>query len=245
MASQDKQFNTARANLAFSQSLVDKFRQPQAQPMDMGISQTTPQNITPIEAVQTPQNAPQQGVGVNIGNTLHNVGNSALDLVSSHVSATNPPVAEPQPVDIRGVQAKPQDVQKLKQAIFSEVSNRLSPIEITAMANVALNKAKQEGKPLGEIVSDPNFFQGITNTRYATNTPEGPDKKVADFINATIDEYLAGNGADHTNGATHFVHITKGKGKDKLVTMNEKEFSNYLSKKGSERDVYAESLLSD
>lgn len=210
----DNKFNQAKGNLAFSQSIVDRFKQPQQpQQPDMGIADTTPQQITPPVA--------QQPTPV----------------------ATPAPVAEPATqFSYRGVPVSDQERQQLKQAIFSEVSNRHSPIEISAMANVAVNKAAAEKRALSQVVTDPKFFQGVANKRYS-EVPQGEDAHIMALVNQTVDKQLNDNAPDHTIGATHFVHVTSGDKKGSLVTMTEKEFAKYLSKKDGQRDVYAESLI--
>lgn len=159
----------------------------------------------------------------------------------------NPIIFQPrQTVNLRGIETDMNTINQAKRSIMSEISNRLKPVEVTAMLNVAVNKAKQEGRDLADVLSDPDFFQGVTNKRYnlaATSSFEGPDKVTWDFVNKVIDNAVKGGLQDHTGGATHFVHVTSGPLKNSVVTMNEDEFSEYLSRKGKARDIYAQSLL--
>lgn len=203
----EQRFQQAKGGLAFSQSLLDRFRQqsqteqPMQQTMDTGVADTTPQQV---EQPAAPAPAPQ--------------------------------------VSYRGVPVSDEERGQLKKAIFSEVSNRQNPIEVSAMTNVAFNRATANKKGLGEVVNDPKFFQGITNKRYS-EVPQGEDAQVMDFVGKEVDKQLNDNAPDHTIGATHFVHITSGDKKGSLVTMTEKEFAKYLGKKDGQRDAYAESLL--
>ncbi len=189
-----------------------------------------------------------QSFYTSLRDRLASVGNSFLDLFSSHLTATNGPPPPPPPVaTIRDIPFSTQAALQAKKSIFSEISDRLKPIEVTAMLNVAVNKARETKKPIEQILTDPNFFQGVTNKRYATSSnPQGQDKTTWDFVNKTVDEALAGNLPDHTKGATHFVHITSGPYKNAAVTMTEKEFTTYLSKgkpDSKERNDYALKLL--
>ena len=130
--------------------------------------------------------------------------------------------------------------------ILSEVSNRMKPVEVTAMLNVAVNAAKAKGISVQKVLTDPNFFQGLTDKRYkaASSGKLAPgDQKVKDFVQKTVQDAITKGLPDHTGGATHFVHITTGKNKDSVVTMTEKEFTRYLRHTGMGRDLYAESLI--
>ena len=150
--------------------------------------------------------------------------------------APAPKLLKQQPVDTN-------TAEQFKRSIFSEVSNRLVPAEVHGMMNAAVNQAIRSKKPLADLLVDPNYFQGVANKRYATSADvQGKDKDTWDFVSRTVDEAInTGLGMDNTDN--HFVHITSGEHKDKLVTMSEDEFGVYLSKKGKDRDAYAASLL--
>ena len=157
-----------------------------------------------------------------------------------------PLVPNTPPKMIRDVPIQNNEISQLKRTIYSEVSNRLLPIEVKTMMNVAINESKRSGRPLMDIITDKNFFQGIMNKRYATSTaPIGDDKIIQDFVNKTVDEALNGNLEDNTNGANHFIHITSGPHKDKIVSMNEEEFVHYWKglKSEKEKNDFAIALL--
>ena len=160
----------------------------------------------------------------------------------SKVSAESAPLLPNS--SFRDMRVTPDEILQAKRSIFSEISNRFVPIEVKSMINVAVNKAKAEGKSLMEVLTDPDFFQGTTNRRYATTTGQlkGREKMTWDFVDRIVNDALKGLN-DNTQGATHFVHITSGAHKNKLVTMREDEFAKYLGLKGKDRDSYALSLV--
>ena len=171
-----------------------------------------------------------------------------MNLVSSKVEYKGEPAPPaPPPVatkKLREVDVSDDDLSQAKRTLYSEFSNRPRPIEITAMLNVALNEAQRRKVPVQKVLQDGNFFQGVTNKRYATSSElKGPDKEAYAFVSSVVDQAVEKGLDDHTKGATHFVHVTSGPNKNAVVTMTEKEFEQYLKRKGKERDAYALSLV--
>lgn len=207
------------------------------------------QRTGPFEKFQLPQTAPvYTPLTQRIGDFAGGVGEKINSLFASKVSADNTAavVQAPAVTKVRGVDFTPDTVDQAKRSLFSEFSNRTSsPVQITGMLNVAVNKALSSGKPLDSVLTDPNFIQGVSNKRYSTTSNlQGKEKDVYDFVSKTVDEALRTGLNDHTKGATHFVYVTGGPHKNDLVTMSEKEFATYLAHQGSSaRDAYAASLL--
>ena len=113
---------------------------------------------------------------------------------------------------IRQIEIKPQELNTLTSVLFGEVSNRepeKMKMEAKAIINIALNRAKQWGKTLEEILSQPNQFQAYKGKEFQKATSsklDYPSQKKMNLIKEVIEELKLGKLKNTVDNSIYYIH---------------------------------------
>ncbi len=97
----------------------------------------------------------------------------------------------------------PNDIDAATRMIIGEAGNQ--PIEgKVAALYTAINRAKQTGKSLADVIGQPNAYEAVTSGKTGTIDPNSPQyQSIRDSV---VLPALAGQIPDPTNGMTHFIN---------------------------------------
>lgn len=122
-----------------------------------------------------------------------------IDIPYNPPAAINQPVAPaaaPGPVSATG-----RDRDLMIRTLYGEARGE-PPAGQAAVAYSILNRAKQRGQDISQVVLAPKQYQSWSNPALRQLSPKSPTyQKLA----AVVDQVLSGQVADQTNGATHFI----------------------------------------
>jgi len=120
------------------------------------------------------------------------------------------------PISVRGLEAKPKELNLLKAILFSEISNRKPEkreLESRVIANTALNRMAEVGKTLEQVLTQRNAYQGIKNKEFR-KVMKGElnelDKEKMAVVEKIIEEIMSGNFEDNTEGSVFYIHNPDG-----------------------------------
>lgn len=224
-------FKEARNALAFSQSLRDKFQQPQYQrpqsPLEMGSLDMEPMPEEPVlpnnQVMDIQDDAPANPL--EMGELKMEEApkkGGFMDFISRSFNYKKPEDAPMKfPIKDRNLEVTDEDLEEARKILFSEVSNR-SPerqaFEARIIANTALNRMAQYAergtpKTLSEVLREPNQYQGLGTPQYelaASGNMDYPSKKKMEVIEAIIEEIKNKGLEDNTDGSVFYIHEPDG-----------------------------------
>ena len=113
---------------------------------------------------------------------------------------------EPAKLEVKTPTLPPKDQDLLVRTVFGEAEGETA-LGRQAVAHVALNRAKQQGKPVGEVVMAPRQFDGLTGKTRGKRA-QSIKRTSAGYKEAAkaVDAALAAE-VDPTKGSTHFHHV--------------------------------------
>ncbi len=176
---------------------------------------------------QTPKSAPlSQGkvspgvmAGIGAGTALAATAAAAAPGTATTYEA---PVQQPQAqqdsvvIPDRGVTVKKAEADTLRKVLFAEISNRnpeKQTLEAHTIINTILNRMKQSGKSLQEVITQPNQYQGYGSREYqriSSGKTTANDAQKLKAIDSTIQKLLAGDFPDNISGWTFYHHNPDG-----------------------------------
>jgi hypothetical protein len=137
-----------------------------------------------------------------------------LNPMSSVAKYQAPPTPPRYQIKSRGISLDDNDIQQLARVNFGEASNRMDPTEIRHITNTALNRARNYGLSVSDVLSAPKQYQAYGGKQY--NLAQNPDsldslsKTKYDFIIKVLNDLKSGDFQDTTNGYESYYHDTKG-----------------------------------
>lgn len=158
----------------------------------------------------------------NIGTAIQNLTgtNPSLNFVRPVVPAQpvlvapkNAPIA----IEGRGVSIDPAHLPTLRNTLFAEISNRdinKQQLEARTIINTALNRMKEQGKSLQDIITAPKQYQGYGSKEYQRITAGKTtmsDAQKLKAIDAVLKELKTGKFTDTIEGRTFYTHKPDGR----------------------------------
>lgn len=124
-------------------------------------------------------------------------------------------------INVRGVHFTPSDMNKLRNVLFAEVSNRdpkKQQLEARTIANTVINRAasgdaNSYGSGVDGVLSKPKQYQGYGAPEYkriASGGTRQTDAQKLAAIDAVLAELHSGNFSDNIEGYTFYHHNPDG-----------------------------------
>ena len=117
----------------------------------------------------------------------------------------------------RGLTINPSHLDTLRKVLFAEISNRSidkQQLEARTIINTALNRMKQQGKSLQDIITAPKQYQGYGSKEYqrisAGKTTLNDAQKLK-AIDTVLAQLKSGNFPDTIGGRTFYTHQPDGR----------------------------------
>jgi hypothetical protein len=147
-----------------------------------------------------------------------------LDPLATKTTYQAPPTPPPAPayhIPDRGITVNDNDLQQLNRVAFGEASNNNDPQEIRHITNTVLNRMKNYGMSMSDVLSAPHQYQAYGGPQYTkAQNPSAMDplsQKKYNFVTSITNEIKNGSFPDTTNGSESYTH--KG---DKLILNSNK-----------------------